>query len=49
MLERLHMYDELSDQSASYAELLDERNKPQEAIIYYKKAIESRRKRKGYS
>ncbi len=45
MLERLHMYDELSDQSAAYAQLLDERNKPQEAITYYKQAIESRHKR----
>jgi len=45
MLERLHMYDELSDQSAAYAQLLDERNKPQEAITYYKRAIESRRRR----
>lgn len=44
MLERLHMYDELSDQSAFYAQLLDERNKPHEAITYYKRAIESRRK-----
>jgi len=39
------MYDALSDQSAAYAHLLDERNKPQEAITYYKQAIESRRKR----
>ena len=44
MLEQLQMYEELADQSASYAQLLDEGNRAQEAITYYKRAFESRRK-----
>src|SRR2546423_7552828 len=44
MLEQLHMHEELADQSASYAQLLDERNRAQEAITYYKRAFESWRK-----
>ena len=49
MLEQLKMYEELADQSALYAQLLDERNKAQEAIRYYKRAFESRRKVGVYS
>src|SRR6266516_1544487 len=44
MLEQLQMHEELADQSALYAQLLDERNQAQEAITYYKRAFESRRK-----
>ena len=43
------MYEELADQSALYAQLLDERNKAHEAITYYKRAFESRRKIGVYS
>ncbi|GAC1385238.1 MAG: hypothetical protein NVS4B7_08350 [Ktedonobacteraceae bacterium] len=49
MLEQMKMHDELSDQSAFYAQLLDERNKPREAITYYKRAFESRRRRDRYN
>jgi len=49
MLEQLQMLEELADQSASYAQLLDERNRAQEAITYYKRAFESRRKVGVYS
>lgn len=49
MLEHLQMYEELAEQSASYAQLLDERNRTQEAITYYKRAYESRSKVGGYS
>ena len=49
MLEQLKMYEELADQSALYAQLLDERNKAHEAITYYKRAFESRRKIGVYS
>lgn len=44
MLERLQIHDELSEQSAMYAQLLAERNRAQEAIAYYKRAFESRQK-----
>jgi tetratricopeptide (TPR) repeat protein len=44
MLEQMQMYEELADQSASYAQLLDERGQAQEAITYYKRAFESRRR-----
>jgi len=49
MLEELQMHEELADQSASYAQLLDERNRAQDAITYYKRAFESRRKVGVYS
>jgi tetratricopeptide (TPR) repeat protein len=49
MLEQLQMYEELADQSASYAQLLDELNRAQESITYYKRAFESRRKVGVYS
>jgi transcriptional regulator with XRE-family HTH domain len=41
MLERLNTYKELADQSAIYAQLLEERGLPDEALKYYKKAYES--------
>jgi tetratricopeptide (TPR) repeat protein len=44
MLEQMQMHEELADQSASYAQLLDERGLAQEAITWYKRAFESRRK-----
>ncbi len=44
MLERMGFRDERADQSAFYAQLLEDRGLPQEALKYYKKAFESRRK-----
>jgi len=44
MLERMDFRDERADQSAFYAQLLEDRGLPQEALKYYKKAFESRRK-----
>ncbi|MDQ6660847.1 MAG: helix-turn-helix transcriptional regulator [Chloroflexota bacterium] len=40
MLERLSISDELADQSVLYAQLLEERGKEREALIYYRKAFE---------
>lgn len=48
MLEHLGMNEEASDQSALYAQLLDEREQIQEAIVYYKRAFESRRRIGSY-
>ncbi len=48
MLERLQISDELSEQLAQYAQLLAERDKAQEAIVYYKRAFESRRSSAAY-
>ena len=48
MLEQLQLHEELADQSASYAQLLDERNRAQDALTYYKRAFESRRRVGGY-
>jgi len=48
MLERLNMTDEFSEQSASYAQLLGEQGKAQEAIAYYRLAIESRQRGRGF-
>lgn len=45
ILERLDRRDELSDQSAIYAQLLEERNLPNEALRFYKKAYENSRER----
>lgn len=44
MLERMDLREELADQSAFYAQLLEDRGLAQEALKYYKKAFESRRK-----
>lgn len=41
MLERLNTHKELADKSATYAQLLEERGLPNEALKYYKKAYES--------
>jgi len=41
MLERLNTHKELADQSAIYAQLLEERGLPNEALKYYKKAYKS--------
>jgi len=41
MLERLNTREELADKSALYAQLLEERGLPNEALKYYKKAYES--------
>ena len=41
MLERLNNRQELADKSAIYAQLLEERGLPNEALKYYKKAYES--------
>ncbi len=41
MLERLDMHEELANQSAYYAQLLEGRGMPKEALKYYKKAFES--------
>jgi transcriptional regulator with XRE-family HTH domain len=41
MLERLNTHKELADQSAIYAQLLEERGLPNEALKYYKQAYES--------
>ena len=43
MLERMGFRDESADQSAFYAQLLEDRGLAQEALKYYKKAYESRR------
>ncbi len=42
MLERLGAREELVAQSAHYAQLLEDRDMPEQALKYYKKAIESR-------
>lgn len=44
ILERMKLYEEVSEQSALYAQLLDERKCLAEAIYYYKRAFESRRR-----
>ncbi|HLJ32234.1 MAG TPA: helix-turn-helix transcriptional regulator [Ktedonobacteraceae bacterium] len=44
MLERLSIPDELSEQSALYAQLLEERGKEREALTWYRRAFESRRR-----
>lgn len=44
MLDRLHSPDELSEQAALYARLLEERGKDREALGYYRRAFESRRR-----
>src|SRR5216684_3134262 len=41
MLERLGAREELTEQSAHYAQLLEDRDMPGQALKYYKKAIES--------
>jgi tetratricopeptide (TPR) repeat protein len=41
MLERLNSRDELADKSAIYAQLLEKRGLPNEALKYYKQAYES--------
>jgi tetratricopeptide (TPR) repeat protein len=41
MLERLGERSELTEQSARYAQLLEDRDMPEQALKYYKKAIES--------
>ena len=41
MLERLGAREELAEQSARYAQLLEDRDMPEQALKYYKKAIES--------
>ena len=43
MLERLNTREELADKSALYAQLLEERGLPNEALKFYKKAYESSR------
>jgi tetratricopeptide (TPR) repeat protein len=43
MFERLGARDELADQYAYYAQLLEERGKAKEALKYYKKALEIHR------
>lgn len=43
MLERLSIPDELSEQSALYAQMLEERGKEREALTWYRRAFESRR------
>ncbi len=43
MLERLNNRQELADKSAIYAQLLEERGLPNEALKFYKKAYESSR------
>jgi len=43
MLQRLGAQEEFADQSAHYAELLENRGMVQEALTHYKKAFESRR------
>ena len=45
MLERLDIREELADQSAIYAQLLDVRGLPNEALRFYKKALENSRER----
>ena len=44
MLERLDAREELANQSANYAQLLEGRRMTKEALKYYKKAFESRQK-----
>lgn len=48
ILEHLSLPQELSDQFALYAHLLDARGKTKEALYYYKRAYESQRKVGGY-
>ncbi|MEO8954312.1 MAG: hypothetical protein ABI465_07050, partial [Ktedonobacteraceae bacterium] len=48
MLEHLRLDEEVSDQSALYAQLLDEREQLPQAIVYYKRAFESRRRIGSY-
>jgi tetratricopeptide (TPR) repeat protein len=43
MLEQLHIPEEYSNQSALYAQLLDERGKIKEALQFYRRAYESQR------
>jgi len=47
ILERMKLYEEVSDQSALYAQLLDEKGRLSEAIFYYKRAFESSRRDGG--
>ncbi|MHB8599394.1 MAG: helix-turn-helix domain-containing protein [Ktedonobacteraceae bacterium] len=44
MLERLNISDELSEQSALYARMLEERGKEREALTWYRRAFESHRR-----
>lgn len=44
MLERLDLREELADQLARYAQLLEERGDAGRALAYWKKAFESRRR-----
>jgi tetratricopeptide (TPR) repeat protein len=44
MLERLDAREELANQSASYAQLLEGRGMPKEALKYYRRAFEIRQK-----
>ena len=44
MLERLGRREDFSDQSAHYAQLLEERGASQEALVYFKQAFDSRSK-----
>jgi len=44
MLERLNIPDELSEQSALYAQMLEERGEEREALTWYRRAFESRRR-----
>ena len=47
MLERLDIREELADQSAIYAQLLEVRGLPDEALRFYKKAFENSRERES--
>ena len=49
LLERIGLHEEVSDQSALYAQLLDEHERLSEAITYYKRAFESRRHLGSYN
>ena len=44
MLERLGRREDLSDQSARYAQLLEQRGAAEEALVYFKQAFDSRNK-----
>jgi len=48
MLKRLGMHEELADQSARYAHLLEERGEPLKALIYMRLAFESSQKLNQY-
>jgi tetratricopeptide (TPR) repeat protein len=44
LLERLNIYDELNDEALRYARILEEKDKPQEALKYYKLAFQTQGK-----